>query len=206
MSFSKVNHKHDAKTANDKSVTLSIAQTLSSSTAVWQELNGMLRGTTDGTRIARQILMTRLSLGFTIYPTSASTVDNSKGDIISIAIVYDRFVGNSSPDYRECFGAERPLALGPTYPERYEILWHKLYAVQPNRLTTGALTIAAGDTCVVDTIMLDLNHLTYYGPGNTGLNDDMRFGCLYFVACAFEQSSVSEWRTAAQSIVFYKDF
>jgi len=205
MALSKVDHTHDLKYKNDKYVSLSITQTLSSTSAKWQELNGMIRGYDEGERVGRRILMTHLSLGFTIYPTSAATVDNSKGDVVSVAVVYDRLVGNSSPSYVECFGAERPLALGPCWPERYEILWHKIYALQPNRLTAGALTTSSGDTCVVDSINIPLDHFTGFSSGDTGLNDDMRYGCLYFVVIAFEQSTVSEWRSAGQSLVHYRD-
>ena len=201
-----INHSDDDAYSDMKLISTSWTQNLSLSSAYWQELNGMTRGFDDTNRLGRSITMFKLAGAFSLYATTSASVNVLAGDVISVAIVYDKQVGNSAPSYSECFGGDFPLYTHGFRTDRYTILWHKIYAMQPLVTTTGNYTESGGNTTIVDSINLPLYNLrTDYNAGNTGLNDDMQYGCLYAVCYGRSLTSTTAFRITARFVLAFDD-
>lgn len=178
-----VDHHDDYHYRNYKiSQTGFSSATLVSGTVRVDCLNAFARGVDDTNRIGRRLLMKRLQVGFRINLNSNSGTA-SGGNVVGVAVVYDKQTKGGIPSWLTVFGdATASVAIGNFDPIRYDILWHKLYAVQPSIMTSSNYSESGGETTIVDVINLPLNHFTTFNSGNTGNYTDIQTGALWIMA------------------------
>lgn len=199
-----VDHHDDILYKNYKiSQTGFSSATLVSGTVRVDCLNAFARGFDDTNRIGRRILMKRLQVGFRINLNN-NTGTASQGNVVGVAVVYDKESNGLSPTWLSVFGdATASVAIGNFDPIRYDILWHKLYAVQPAIMTAGNYSESGGETTIVDVINLKLNHFTTYNSGNAGNYTDIQTGGLWIIALG--STTATTYTMVGESTLWHSD-
>jgi len=175
-----VDHDDDWTYRNFKPSSISWGGELGA-TQTYDCLNAYTRGFDDTGRVGRSILMKRIVAGFYLSLDSPDSGTADRGNPSAVVVVYDRFSKGSLPTWSTIFGANTPSAICNIYPERFEILFHKLYALQPAVKTTGNYSESGGETTIIDRFDIKLNHITTYNSGNAGNYLDIQSGALWLL-------------------------
>lgn len=171
-------------------------------------LNGMIRGSTDGTRVGRRIKMIGLDYkGPIMFPITAS----ASFDVLKFAIVYDRATNAAAPAIGDVFNTItatlNPLSMERVeYRNRFWIIQDRIFNAPSVAVTVGGGNSVNTAFNWVDTMAsshvasgaIDLKQaIVIYNSGNAGTVADINIGSLYCI-----QMSENSSTTWAQSVIF----
>lgn len=186
-----VDHHDDLLYRNYRPSIVTITQGLDSATVGYTCLNAYPRGFDDSDRIGRKIVIKRIQVGITLSLDQPSSGTSDNGCPCALAIIYDKFSNGGLPTWADVFGISNDaMAIGNIFPERFVILWHKLYGLQPAVKNTGTYAESGGTTTVVDVIDLQLNLPTTYNNGNAGNYTDIQTGTLWLMSLAENSADI----------------
>jgi len=167
-------------------------------------INQLTRGFLEDNRISRVIRIKRLQIAYTLCPYTTGTVTALAGDTIAVMIIWDKMGGDQTPVWTSIFG-DNPLSISNLYPERYEILHHRLYAMGPFTIAGGALTGGSSHLCYTHAESIDMDHTTIFNSSSTGVVGNIKSGTLYWGYCAQEQASTGAYVIRGTATFFWED-
>lgn len=147
-----------------------------------QLLNGMQRGTADGTRIARRINMIALELR--AYVSTPVDADEQTGRLM---IVYDRQPNGIALAITDVINTSNPVGVKQyDNDKRFEILYDETYCIRKHGTEFKQPHFE---------IEIPMNHIVHYNSGNAGSVADILYGSLYVISVGNVAAAVEDTGT-----------
>lgn len=142
-------------------------------------LNGMQRGTSDGTRVGRRIRMVALELRAYVSTPAAATEQTGR-----VMLVYDRQPNGVALAITDVINTSNPIGMRQYDNEkRFEIFYDKTYALRMHGAEFEQPHFE---------LDLPLDHIVHYNAGNAGSVADIVYGSLYAISVGNVAAAVED--------------